>query len=282
MSNFKNDIPSFKSYRDNGGLYFSTIPSSVWSGFSGLIRRSAKDATTLKAILNTFAEIIPTNPTSNWGFGWLENEIPDYVSTIRRNVDEGKINKFFDCLAVLVEVGELTVDNINEFLEDTSLGYEVYEDVVTRKMKWCLREGTSSVVEDITSTQNAVKSVSKQAYEEFARAKESLKDAADERARKDAVRSCVSAMEAVVKEYGKDSDIKVASRNLRSSKNWGNDDIVKQGDSIFNTIHRLYPDLRHGSTQTSTMSIEEAEYWIGRISVYLQYMKKMADKNGIR
>ena len=53
---------------------------------------------------------------------------------------------------------------------------------------------------------------------------------------------------------------------------------MKEGHSIFNTMHRLYPDLRHGSTEVSTMSIEEAEYWIGRISNYLKYMQKMAKK----
>lgn len=89
-------------------------------------------------------------------------------------------------------------------------------------------------------------------------------------------------MEAVVKEYGHAPDIKQATKNLKDSHQWGLNDIVKQGDAIFNNMHRLYPDLRHGSTQVSSMSIEEAEYWIGRISVYLQYMKKMADRNGIK
>lgn len=282
MSNFKEDIPDYKTYHDTADWYYSSIPSTVWSGFSGLIRRSAQKADTLKAVLNTFAEIIPADMTSNWGYDWLENEISDYVSMIRKKVDDGRINKFFDCLAVLVDVGSLSEDDINEFLEDNHIGYELYQDPFRKDIYWDVREEPSSAIDDIETAQDAIKSVSKQALEEFERAKKSLEDAEDERARKDAVRSCVSAMEAVVKEYGGDSDIKVATKNLRNSKAWGLDDIVKQGDAIFNNMHRLYPDLRHGSTETSTMSIEEAEYWIGRISVYLQFMKKMADKNGIR
>ena len=108
-----------------------------------------------------------------------------------------------------------------------------------------------------------------------------MEAAEDERARKDAVRSCLDAVEAIVKEYGKDPDIKQASKNLRTSGICGLDDIVKDGDAMFSNMNRLYPDLRHGSMETSTMSMEEAEYWIGRFSTYLRYMKKMADKKGV-
>lgn len=100
------------------------------------------------------------------------------------------------------------------------------------------------------------------------------------RARKDAVRSCASAMEAIIKAFGNNDEIGEATKILRSEKCWGLDDIVKDGNSIFNSLHRFYPDLRHGSTEISTMPIEEAEYWIGRMNTYIRYMKKMADKYG--
>ena len=87
-------------------------------------------------------------------------------------------------------------------------------------------------------------------------------------------------MEAVIKAYGNDDEIGNATKNLRGEQIWGLEDIVKEGNSIFNSMHRFYPDLRHGSTEVSTMPIEEAEYWIGRISNYLKYMQKMAHKNG--
>ena len=139
-----------------------------------------------------------------------------------------------------------------------------------------------TIIDEITETQEIVKFTLAQAFEEFERAKVSFQDAySDERARKDSVRSCVSAMEAIIKEYGGDKDIREASQKLRGSNIWGNDNIVKDGDALFSTMHRLYPDLRHGSIDTSIMSLEEAEYWIGRINVYLRYIKKMAVKNGV-
>ena len=117
-------------------------------------------------------------------------------------------------------------------------------------------------------------SVSQQANEEIRRARKSLEDAGDERAIKDALRSCVSAMEAVVKELGQDDEIGKATKNLRNEQIWGADCIVKEGLSIFNNMHKMYPDLRHGSTESSSLTLNEAEYWIGRILNYIQYMDK--------
>lgn len=130
----------------------------------------------------------------------------------------------------------------------------------------------------LQETMPTIQELSHQAFEEFGRAIKSIKDAndsiVDERARKDAVRSVASAMEAVIKVLGGTDDIKSSSRLLRDAHKWGPDEIVKEGDAIFNTLHRIYPDLRHGSLETSTMSFEESEYWISRMTNYISYMQK--------
>lgn len=122
-----------------------------------------------------------------------------------------------------------------------------------------------------------VQDISQQAFEEFRRAIKSFRDAgenrSDERARKDAVRSVASAMEAVIKVLGGTDDIKTSSRALRDSSLWGADETVKEGDAIFNTLHRLYSDLRHGSRETSVLSFEDAVYWVGRMTNYISYMR---------
>lgn len=89
-------------------------------------------------------------------------------------------------------------------------------------------------------------------------------------------------MEAVVKNYGHYNEIKRATTNLKESKVWGKDEIVKEGNSLFNMMHRLYPDLRHGSTEVSSMSMEEAEYWISRICCFVIYIENTAKNNGFR
>ena len=132
-------------------------------------------------------------------------------------------------------------------------------------------------INQLQKTMLEIQDISQQAFEEFRRAIKSFRDAgenrSDERARKDAVRSVASAMEAVIKVLGGTDDIKTSSRALRDSRLWGLDEIVKEGDAIFNTLHRLYPDLRHGSRETSIMSFEEAVYWVGRMTNYISYMR---------
>lgn len=277
---FKIDIPEYKSYSEEK-FYMHSVPDDVWSELSGLVRRYAdSSAITLKKYLNRFSEIIPCAQTQNWGWDFLSNDISSFVGDIKRKVENGHFEVFMDCVAILIDGIHERVNDINDFFEEHKIGYVCDLEPFFKQVIWTVRD-ESDIVEELVSAQSIIKTVSKQAYEEIERAIKTLESALqDERARKDAVRSCVSAMEAVVKEYGKDNDIKKASKNLRDEKIWGSDRIVKDGDAIFNSIHFDYPDLRHGSIESSEMPIEEAEYWISRIAAYLKYMRKMASKNG--
>jgi|GEM_PF-4558691 len=122
---FKKDIPNYKSVPD-GELYMQTVPSGIWISIESLIRKSASNADKLKAIINTIAEITGGHLTNNWGWGFLENDIPQCVSDIRRKTEKGKVYHFeslMDSLAVLVNIGDLSCDDLNEFLEDNEIGY---------------------------------------------------------------------------------------------------------------------------------------------------------------
>lgn len=277
---FKKDIPDYKSYPDEDFL-MKSVPNEVWSELSGFILRYSEDnEATLLYYLNQFSKIIPCEPTSNWSASFLITDTNNFVQHIKRKVENGRFDVFMDCLAVLVDGVSDRIDNINDFLEEHNIGYVCTLDYFSRNVHWKVKK-PSNIIQELYNAKDIVKTSSQQAYDEFERAIKSLEDASDDRARKDAVRSCVSAMEAVVKAYGKEDDIGNSTKKLRNEKIWGLEDIVKEGHSIFNAMHRFYPDLRHGSIESSDMTIEEAEYWIGRISNYLKYMRKMADKNGI-
>lgn len=268
---FKNDVPNWSIYTNNK-YHMNDVPSDAFSELNGLIRRSVNNSSDLKMILNVMAEIIPCEPVTNWGWDFLVNDITWIINAISKKVEKGRFPIFMDCLSVLVEKGDLLLDELNDYLQDNEIGYRAEYDF-NNHVVWKVTQ-SQLLVEKLDETKDAIVSISQQAYDEIRRAKKSLENHDDERAIKDAVRSCVSAMEAVVKELGEDNDISSATRKLRAEKCWGIDEIVKEGLSIFNTMHRLYPDLRHGSTETSVMTINEAEYWIGRILNYIQYMDK--------
>lgn len=148
---------------------------------------------------------------------------------------------------------------------------------------------SSDIINEIITTQVQVQSLSQQAYERFESAKRQFENvSADERARKDAVRSCVDAMEALIKELGSNDEIGEATRNLKDDRDdkgtalWGPPELVKDGNNLFKLLHRLYPDVRHGTQDliTAGMTMEEAEYFVGRVTTFMKYIAARAKKLG--
>ena len=268
---FKDDIPNWKSY-SNCTYYMKDVPQTAYSELSGLIKKAANNGNELRKILNVMAEKIPCELTQNWTWDFLLYDIPEFVYALEKKVEKGRFPVFMDCVSLLAEIGKLTTDEINDYLEDNKIGYRGVL-VSPHHVKWSALD-VSETIEKLDKTQVFLPSISQQAVDEIRRAKKALEDTEDKRAIKDALRGCVSAMEAVIKELGHDNEIGNATKNLKAQGFWGCDEIVKEGNSIFNLMHRLYPDLRHGSTETSSLSLNEAEYWIGRILNYIQYLDR--------
>ena len=272
---FKNQYPNYQSFVEND-WYLKSVPVSFWSEFEGIILRYSNEGCSLKFILDSFATLIPCTPVNDWSYDYLKFDLSMFVKRIRDKVENGEFHILMDCIGVLFDANENSqncIDGINEFLNNHHIGYWYSEALVNGG--WRLSDSESNIIQTLTDAKENVKSISQQAFEEFERATKSLKDFDDERARKDAVRSVASAMEAVVKVCAGENDIDDATKKLKSIPQWGKSELVKDGQSIFNTLHRLYPDLRHGSLETSSMGREEAEYWIGRMSLYVKYMQQM-------
>lgn len=83
---------------------------------SGLILRASSDIG-LKYILDRFAEIIPCEPTLNWGYDYLKNDIINFIWWIKKKVEKGRIDILMDCLIVLIEETPSFVEDVNDFLK---------------------------------------------------------------------------------------------------------------------------------------------------------------------
>ena len=97
------------------------LPQIVFSELCGLIRKAVNGPNQLKNVLNQFAEIIPCAPTQNYSWGFLEQDINNFVKALQVKVNKGKFPVFMDCLAVLIKVGNLSPQDINEYLEDNKI-----------------------------------------------------------------------------------------------------------------------------------------------------------------
>jgi len=268
---FRKDVPNYKSLQSDE-FYLNSAPDAIWDKLEAYCTKVCETSSQLKSIVNGLNEIVLVPSTQNWGYDWLIGDLSKTIGAIRGQVIKGKFYLLMDAIALIADYGEIEEDEINEFLEDQAIGYVLHRDTWDRTIYWEMRVSIDDIAQKIEETKAVVKSEFQQAFEHFEQAKRQLENAGSERARKDAVRDCASAMEMIVKALGQENDIKEASKKLRKQSIWGKDEIVKDGDAIFNTLHRLYPDLRHGSTETSQMTLEEARYWVERITTYINYM----------
>ena len=271
---FRKDIPNYKTLQSEK-YNLTTVDNSILSRLEAYSQKVCQNTNELINLTNRLSEIALIPATTNWGWDFVINDLSNVIYSLGRQVKDGKFYMLMDAIAAIAEAGSLDYDEIDEFLLDYNLGYCLEIDNFSKTYHWILREDVSNLTENIEGTQGLIKNGFQQAIEHFEQAKKQLADAQNERARKDAVRDCASAMESVIKILGNNNDIKIASKILRDQQVWGKDTIVKDGDAIFNTLHWLYPDLRHGSTEVSVMDIEEAQYWVDRITAYVSYMIRM-------
>lgn len=271
---FRRDIPNYKTlHSENFNL--TTVDKNIWTKLEAYSQRVCDNSSQLKALVNRLSELALIPATTNWGWDFLVNDLSHVIYVLGKQVSDGKFYLLMDTVALIAEAGSIDLEEIDEFLTEFNLGYCLNVDPLTRKYFWTVRNDITDLTENIENVEELIKDGFQQAIEHFEQAKKQLANADSERARKDAVRDCASAMESVIKILGEDNDIRNASRKLRDQNLWGEDTIVKDGDAIFNTLHRLYPDLRHGSTEVSSMSVEEAQYWVDRITAYVSYMIRM-------
>lgn len=271
---FRRDIPNYKTlHSENFNL--TTVDKNIWTKLEAYSQRVCDNSDQLKALVNRLSELALIPATTNWGWDFLVNDLSHVIYVLGKQVSDGKFYLLMDTVALIAEAGSIDLEEIDEFLLEFNLGYCLNVDPLTRKYFWTVRNDITDLTENIENVEELIKDGFQQAIEHFEQAKKQLANADSERARKDAVRDCASAMESVIKILGEDNDIRNASRKLRDQNLWGEDTIVKDGDAIFNTLHRLYPDLRHGSTEVSSMSVEEAQYWVDRITAYVSYMIRM-------
>lgn len=266
---FINDVPNYRTLQSASYLT-DELPDDFWDGFHAYAARTARKIGTKKTI-NLLNDIALLPPTTNWGESFLQEDLSNSIWEIRRKAKDGDFPLAMDAVRIIVEEGGFDSREINDWLQRNRIGYTIFSDGL-HHYSWEIRESVDNVTREVEDASEMVKSVSQQALEHLEQARNQLENIENERARKDAVRDCASAMEAVIKEYGKINDIGDATKALKDSDSWGKSDIVKDGNSIFNTLHRLYPDFRHGSTETSEMTKEEAIYWVDRIMAYIKYM----------
>jgi hypothetical protein len=282
MGRFKRD---FKNYQDSEDTdcYLRTVPNGMADAVAERLIEacgSDSDETTvsnMKAVADDLLITAGKKETTNWQRASLVTEIKSACHVLC----EVTFDKFMDGTLNASErlykrcastsrselIGEL-----NEAFTDANFGYYIRESPKDGRLAWALRSDPSVGEGAVAAAIEAVGDISQVAIEHLEQARDHLRSPERKRSRKDAVRDAMSAMEVLLKQLSLEKDIRAATKVLRSRKIWGTDTIVKEGLSLWEILHRSYPDIRHGEAVTTDMDIEEACFWIDRIGAFISYM----------
>src|SRR5262249_49701852 len=148
-------------------------------------------------------------PTTNWGWNYLIEDLQHYVSSLMSKPMPKVMDFLADDLCASNRFG-LSVEKLNEFLEDLDFGYVLETGQWGQNPYWVLRESVTSRTEPIETTAQHVKDICKQTLEHLEQAREHLVNTKNDRDRKDAIRDCLSAMETMLKTLSGEADIKDA------------------------------------------------------------------------
>jgi hypothetical protein len=272
---FKSDHPDYKGY-ESDEYHVSKLPSGFSSALEGFIAGHCEDTQQIKAVVNDIAGRIPMELTQNWGRDYLLSDLSHYLSRMTSQ----PLPKVMDFLADLCSSDRLGIseEDMNEMLESQYIGYVLESDQWGQDPYWILRDSVTSRTAAIEATTHHVKDICEQTLDHLNQAREHLVNTKNDRDRKDAIRDCLSAMESMLKTLSGKSDIKDAVTELRSQKTWGPEFIIKDGLSLWDRMHHLYPDIRHGNPKQSDLTDEEALYWLERITCYIRYISRVQNR----
>lgn len=281
MGQFSKQFKNYEQYGD-GDCYRKSIPANLPEALVDLLVSacgpddSPATVNTMRGVANDLLAMAGKKSTANWDAGSLKTE----MRAVYYILEESGFDKFMDAtlnaLQRLYKAHPSTriklVGDVNAILVAANMGYSVRTLNGAERICWEANASGNTGVASLTETVEAAANVSVEACDHLQQAKIHLLNSGHLRSRKDAVRDAMSAMETIIKKLAADSDYESACKKLRGEKVWGNDQIVKECISVWGHLHHHHPDLRHGQPTATDIDLEEAIYWIDRITAYVRYM----------
>lgn len=268
---FKEMHPDYQNYASDRYVV-NDMPREFFSAFQGLIIGAVDDSDyasgNLKRICDIIAKNIPTKPTLNTGYSWLLGDLDDFMGKLYSK----KLPKILDTISEIVEEIGMDLDYVNEELEELSFGYKLdwnkYDGYV-----WIIMDGTENRIESVEEALKEIPSTQTNVIEHLKQAKKQILDISEGRSRKDALRDCVSALEAQLKYYTNTKKLEEAVPMIKNQYDIPRK-IIGDAKLIWDRIHEQTPDVRHGSQINSDLSEAEALYWIDRLAALVKYLAR--------
>jgi len=260
----------YKSYTSEK-YYTDEITRDFVEAFKGFIMGHINNAGIFKNIISVIAKYVPCDPGTNWGFPWLRQDLDDVIWNLHR---KNRFPRFMNCIAEITdEYFKDKIDEINEILEDSLIGY-VLSINSGHDLTWEIRDDVESRTITVSEALGEIPFTYENTAQHLEQAKEQLSRIDNPRARKDALRDCVSALEAHLKYLSGKDDFRAAVTEL-VAQNIGNKKILRDSLTIWTFVHDDVPDIRHGHSESISMEKEEVLYYIDRTMSLIKYLSRI-------
>lgn len=277
---FRSAHPNFRQYSDEP--YASTyVPDSLTGALSGVLLRLIDDqGISLRPIVDRVRSHAGDGPTGNWSPGPLAEDLSAAFRSLARNSD--RFPKFMDALLDAVDVIQRrgphdVIEDANETLRDQELGYEISRGMMG-ELTWTLREPQHTLGAVVDEIQERVEDICSQTTAHLDQLKRQL-EVGDERSRKDALRDALTALETLMRQLTGTHDVRAATAALKADNSWGPPRLLNEGQSVWESVHALHPDVRHGDPRASSLPRDEASFWIRRVLAFAHYL---AERHSLR
>lgn len=270
MNRFTDIHSDYKNYSSE--KYFTDeIPREFVNAFKGFIIGYINDTGQFKDVISIVAKNVPCEPGTHWGFPWLHEDLDDVLWNLYQ---KNRFPKFMDCINEITEIYfKEKNEDINEILEDTRIGYYLELDDV-EELTWKIREEIENQIQSVSEALEEIPWTFENTIAHLGQAKEQLTRIDHPRARKDALRDCVSALEAHLKYLSGINDFRQSVHEL-ITRNIGNKKILRDALTIWTYVHDDVPDIRHGHSDNISLEKEEVLYYIDRSMSLIKYLSRV-------
>jgi hypothetical protein len=279
---FKDLFPDYQAYSNDDFLMNKVTQDLLRElsyKFPKLLIEKAKDwkgpgvlvlARNLKTMCDIVSEYSRNEKTQAWSWDWIKKDFESQMLDLY----SVKFHKFMDCIYELAQFLGNATDELNDIFEEHNFGYRLTNDP---EKPWISINPNIGMAVEIGEVIESTIDICMQTASHIKQAKEQLIRATEPRARKDAIRDCLSAMEALMKKLTNTKSIEDADELMRADRDtWGPKFIVSEGIKLWRLFHNKYTDIRHGDFNISEITYEEAIYFVERILAFVKYISTRA------
>lgn len=272
MTGYVEFLCSFRNYESFDSEYFvREVPRRMSRKIVAKICEYAldDDEYPLQKICYKAAALVSRPLSGSPNYGDLAEELYTNVGLLEKNLPG-----FMDFIAWLVIEDHKLATIVKQTFQSESFGY--YLSFESLDYEWKLCEESVNQAKPLEAAINAVVDVCTSTFNHLKQAESKLLNANTNFERAEILRSAIDALESFGQKITNTQNLKAAFAFMRENpEQWGPRWITIDAERVWDSLQKHHPSIRHGRPDETTISREEAFYWLGRMSLLITYLSSV-------